>query len=134
MSVFLLDANALSDIVRNPTGPVSRKVVDKGTTAVCTSVVVAAEIFFGVERRASAVFAAKARRLFEKISVLPLEPPADEIYGRVRAALAKAGTPIGPNDLFIAAHALALDAVLVTDNVKEFSRVPGLKIENWLRA
>jgi tRNA(fMet)-specific endonuclease VapC len=55
------------------------------------------------------------------------------IFDRVRAFLKGKGKPIGANDLFIAAHALALDATLVSDNVREFSRVPGLKLENWLR-
>jgi tRNA(fMet)-specific endonuclease VapC len=53
-------------------------------------------------------------------------------YGKVRLALEQAGTPIGPNDLFIAAHALTLDMTLVTNNTREFQRVPGLKLENWL--
>ena len=54
-------------------------------------------------------------------------------YARVRHHLERLGTPIGPNDLLIAAHALALDAVLITDNENEFRRVPGLQVENWLR-
>ena len=53
-------------------------------------------------------------------------------YGRIRAVLEAAGTPIGPNDLLIAAHALSLGATLVTDNLREFARVPGLAVENWL--
>ena len=63
----------------------------------------------------------------------PLDAPADERYAVVRDHLARDGKPIGANDLLIAAHALALEATLVTDNTGEFSRVPGLKIENWLR-
>lgn len=65
--------------------------------------------------------------------ILPMEMPADEAYASVRLALEKIGKPIGTNDLLIAAHALALDATLVTDNESEFARIPGLKIENWLR-
>ena len=70
--------------------------------------------------------------------LLPLEVAAfdyaaAEAYGRIRAALESAGTPIGPLDTLIAGHAASLDAILVTDNVAEFSRVPGLRIENWLR-
>jgi tRNA(fMet)-specific endonuclease VapC len=62
-----------------------------------------------------------------------LDAPSDGHYASLRTALERAGTPIGANDMLIAAHALATDSILVTDNVKEFSRVPGLKIENWLR-
>ena len=67
-----------------------------------------------------------------ELPVLPFEPPADRVYGGIRAYLERVGMPIGPNDLFIAAHALALDLTLVTANKREFRRVPGLKVENWL--
>jgi tRNA(fMet)-specific endonuclease VapC len=64
--------------------------------------------------------------------VLALDVPADTEYGGIRAELESAGKPIGPNDLFIAAHAYALGATLVTANIGEFSRVRALKVENWL--
>jgi tRNA(fMet)-specific endonuclease VapC len=65
--------------------------------------------------------------------VAPLPAAAAEPYGRVRAALRARGTPIGQNDLWIAAQALAADLILVTNNEKEFRRVPGLKVQNWAR-
>jgi tRNA(fMet)-specific endonuclease VapC len=71
-------------------------------------------------------------RHFDYLKVLPLETPADLAYGAVRADLEQRGQLIGPNDLLIAAHALALGCVLVTDNEREFSRVNGLRTENWL--
>jgi tRNA(fMet)-specific endonuclease VapC len=66
--------------------------------------------------------------------VLPFDVPADAATGRIRTALESAGTPIEPNDLLIAAHALALGAALATANLGEFRRVPGLAVENWLAA
>ena len=66
------------------------------------------------------------------LKVLPFNEPADKAYGVIRAELESAGTPIGPNDLLIAAHAQANDAVLVTANLREFTRVHGLQVENWL--
>jgi len=66
------------------------------------------------------------------LDILPLKPPVDEHYGEIRAYLNRTGQPIGWNDLFIAAHARALELTLVTANVREFSRVPGLHVENWL--
>ena len=66
------------------------------------------------------------------MEILPIKPPTDARYAEIRLTLEKAGTPIGPNDLWIAAHALALDFTLVTDNITKFSRVPGLRVENWL--
>lgn len=67
------------------------------------------------------------------LDVLPIDAAADHCYAGIRLTLERAGTPIGANDLLIAAHALALDLTLVTDNIGEFRRVPGLRVENWLR-
>ena len=68
------------------------------------------------------------------LEIIPLAEPADRQYGKLRAELEKAGTPIGPNDLFVAAQALGFNLTLVTDNIREFQRVPRLKVENWLRS
>ncbi|MBU6298661.1 MAG: PIN domain-containing protein, partial [Alphaproteobacteria bacterium] len=64
---------------------------------------------------------------------VPFRAPADKIYAELRARLEKQGTPVGANDMLIAAHALALGATLVTDNEREFARIKSLKVENWLR-
>ena len=69
--------------------------------------------------------------LLAMIPVLPLDTPADAKYGGIRAELEAAGQTIGMNDLLIAAHACALNLTLVTDNLREFSRIRGLKVENW---
>ena len=70
--------------------------------------------------------------LLGEIDVLPFESPADADYGAIRALLEAAGTPIGGNDLLIAAHAQALGATIVTANAQEFGRVRDVKVENWL--
>ena len=67
-----------------------------------------------------------------QLDTLAYERPADRHYADIRNALERRGTPIGPVDLFIAAHARSLDLTLVTDNIREFSRVDGLKLENWM--
>lgn len=67
------------------------------------------------------------------VAILPFDEEAAEIYGDVRSELEKEGKPIGANDMLIAAHALSLDLILVTNNEKEFSRVRGLKSENWVK-
>jgi tRNA(fMet)-specific endonuclease VapC len=87
-----------------------------------------------VAKSSSSILAVRVDQLLGAIETLSLEPKADEHYGRIRTQLEKAGTVIGGNDLLIAAHALAIDAVLVTDNVREFKRVKGLRVENWLRS
>jgi tRNA(fMet)-specific endonuclease VapC len=71
--------------------------------------------------------------ILSAIEILPLEEPSDQRYGKLRADLEKRGLMIGPNDMLIAAHALMLDCVVVTANVRKFSRVPNLKVENWLQ-
>jgi tRNA(fMet)-specific endonuclease VapC len=133
---YLLDTNILSDLLKNPQGKVAARIsslpaVERDSLA--TSIVVAAELRYGAAKSGSAILAARVDQLLNALDILPLEPDADRHYGRIRSELEKAGTPIGANDLLIAAHALALDAILVTDNIREFKRVKGLHVENWLR-
>lgn len=85
-----------------------------------------------LEKKGSVVLTARVEALLNQIQVAALDHDADRYYGRIRAQLEREGKTIGANDLMIAAHALALDAVLVTGKVDEFKRVNGLKIENWL--
>ncbi len=83
-------------------------------------------------KKGSARLAERVDQTLEGLEVLPLDGGADRHYAEIRAHLSRKGQPIGSNDLLIAAHALALDLTLVTANVDEFSRVPGLFIENWV--
>ncbi|MBI1239947.1 MAG: PIN domain-containing protein [Alphaproteobacteria bacterium] len=129
---FLLDTNIVSDIVRNPQGRTSAKIAELGEDAVATSIIVAAELRYGAAKKGSQRLAAQLEAILAALEVIPLEAPADATYGATRVALEAAGTPIGANDLLIAAQTLALDMVLVTNNEREFGRVRGLKIENWL--
>lgn len=83
--------------------------------------------------KGSAKLAAQLEAVLGALAILPFEPPADVVYGRIRAQLERSGRPIGGNDLLIAAQAVSLALILVTDNEREFSRIRGLKHENWLR-
>ena len=130
---YLLDANVISEIVANPQGKVAERLAAVGEQNVITSIVVSAEIEFGVRKRGSSELAKQVANVMRRIYVAPLAPPADKDYAALRLDIEKRGRPIGPNDMLIAAHSLALGATLVTDNVREFSRVPKLRIENWLR-
>ena len=130
---WLLDTNILSDIVRHPAGRVAERIRQCGETNVRTSIVVAAELRFGAAKKGSERLTAQLEAILAIIEILPLTSPADKLYGDLRAKLETAGTPIGGNDMLIAANAMANDHVLVTDNEREFSRVEGLTIENWLR-
>ncbi len=129
---YLLDTNILSDLIRDPLGRVPRRIAAKGEKTVCTSIVVACELRFGAEKKQSASLQARVEELLSVIDVLALDVDTDFHYAEIRATLEATGTPIGPNDLLIAAHARALGLILVSANVREFSRVPGLSVENWL--
>lgn len=122
-----------SDLMYDPIGPVGQRMAVVGTGDIAVSLIVVAELRFGVAKSGSARLAAQLDRVLSGLAVKAWDTPADQVYGDIRADLHKRGQPIGGNDLLIAAHALALDCILVTDNEREFSRVPGLHIENWLR-
>ena len=128
---YLLDANVLSTLVRDPQGPIAQRIAAVGEDTVCTSVVVAAELRYGAHKSGSVRLAERIDLILSTLEILPLDVPADRHYGDIRQRLARLGTPIGPNDLLIAAQALALDLTVVTANEREFARVPGLRIENW---
>ncbi|MFZ0284266.1 MAG: type II toxin-antitoxin system VapC family toxin [Terriglobales bacterium] len=136
---YLLDTNIVSDLVRNPQGKVATHVRTVGEKHVCTSIIVAAELRYGADKKGSPRLSSQLEVVLGALEVLPFEAPADATYGLLRTRLEKRGTPISGtdllnNDLLIAAQALALGCVIVTDNEKEFSRVEGLRVQNWLRA
>lgn len=129
---YLLDTNILSDLVRHPRGAVAQHIARVGESAICTSIIVTSELRFGAAKRDSERLTAQLETVLAATDILPLEPPTDRRYAELRLQLERAGTPIGPNDLLIAAHALAAEATLVTANRDEFARIEGLTIENWL--
>lgn len=129
---YLLDTNVMSDLVKNPAGKVTDHIRRVGEDAVCTSIVVAGELRYGAAKKGSAKLTLRVEDLLADVAVLPLDAPTDVDYGDIRAALEAAGQPIGGNDLLIAAHARALGLTLVTANEREFRRVQGLVVENWL--
>jgi tRNA(fMet)-specific endonuclease VapC len=132
MARYLLDTDILSDLVRNPGGRVARRLAVVGETAVCTSIVVACELRCGAAKKGSPQLSERVEILLGSLDVLPLDREADRRYAEIRSHLDRQGKPIGPNDLLIAAHTLALGLTLITDNVEEFGRVPSLAAENWL--
>lgn len=131
---FLLDTNILSDLVRHPQGAVARHIHEYGEQAICTSIIVACELRFGAAKRQSSRLAAQVEAILAAMDVLPLDAPVDEHYARLRLHLEHMGTPIGPNDMLLAAQALAENATLVSANTSEFNRVPSLICVNWLQA
>lgn len=134
MPLYLLDTNILSDLVRNPQGRIAMCIAQVGEKSVCTSMIVASELRFGAAKRNATKLTAQMDAILAVLEVRPFDIPADREYAKLRLHLEQAGMPIGPNDMLIAAHALAVESILVTANTGEFSRVPGLAVENWLEA
>jgi tRNA(fMet)-specific endonuclease VapC len=130
---YLLDTNIISNLIRNPSGAIADRIAEVGESEICTSIIVAAELRYGAQKKGSGRLAARVEEIIGAMEVLSLELPVDIYYGRLRTELENQGNLIGPNDLLIAAQAMVHGFILVTDNVREFSKVDGLIIENWLR-
>jgi tRNA(fMet)-specific endonuclease VapC len=116
----------------NLRGNARRKLGEVGHEAACTSIIAAAELRFGAARKGSDRLSTRVEAILVQIPVIDFSPDADRHYAYLRTQLERKGTPISGNDMLIAAHALALDATLVTANTREFARIEGLKLENWL--
>jgi tRNA(fMet)-specific endonuclease VapC len=129
---YLLDSDILSFLIRG-NKEVEKKYIEIGSDNVAISVVSQAEILFGLEKNPlSAARQARVLAMIEEVTCLPISSEVAAAYSKVRAYLERNGIPIGPNDTWIAAHALSLGATLVTNNTREFKRVKGLKVENWI--
>lgn len=131
MTNYLLDTNVISALLRQPRGTIKDRIEDVGEDAVWTSIVVASELRFGARKEGSDKLIARVDAFLASIRVVPLDHPADEHYAALRRFLEHTGRVIGPNDMLIAAQALAEDAHLVTDNLGEFERIPDLKVTRW---
>lgn len=122
----------LSDLVRRPQGRVAQHIAAVGEAQVCTSIIVAAELRFGGAKSGPRHLRNQVDAILSAITVLPLGSPVETHYAAIRKTLEQGGILIGSNDLLIAAHARALECMLVTANEREFKRVPGLNVRDWL--
>jgi len=133
--LYMLDTNIISYMMREPSGAVAQRALamdsEDARQPMCTSVVVQCELLFGLMRRTNPTWTDRYHRVMASLDVKPLEESAATHYAALRSALQTRGTPLDSNDLLIAAHALSLDAILVSADAA-FARVPGLKLENWL--
>jgi len=130
---YLLDTNICIYIAKRHPPEVLWQFEHLQVGDVAMSLITYGELQFGAEKsRISDQVHEKLERLSELVPVLPLTGKAANHYGRIRAKLEQAGKPIGANDLWIAAHARSEDLILVSNNIREFKRVPGLKLENWV--
>lgn len=131
--MYMLDTNICIYVLKNHSSKLRHKF--KAVKNICISSVTYGELCFGIENGDSSRKEARWEQLdlfTQRLTIDPWDEDAARHYGFIRALLKKQGTPIGNNDLLIASHARSLDAVLVTNNTREFDRVPDLSIENWV--
>ncbi len=131
--IYMLDTNICSFIIREKPVFVKEKLktISKDNEVVLSSIV-ASELLYGAYKKGTQKLITTVKTFIDFFEVLPFDLRASEEYGKLRAYLEKKGKIIGAYDLQIAAHALSLNAVLVTNNTKEFSRIDALRVENWL--
>lgn len=129
---YLLDSDVFSLMVKGLDEGINRRMHKLAQGEAALSVVTTGEFFYGVSHApVSKLRDQRARRLLEFFGVLPITAEVAPVYGKIRADLRAKGTPIGPNDLWLAAQAKALGLIMVTRNSREFKRVTGLKVEDW---
>lgn len=130
---YLLDTNICIYIAKQRPPSVAARFAKLATGSVGMSLITYGELRYGAEKssqRASTL--ERLERLQSMIPVITPDAAVGERYGAIRAFLERAGTPIGNNDLWIAAHALSLGVTLISNNTREFERVPKLKLDNWV--
>ncbi|MET0593266.1 MAG: PIN domain-containing protein [Polyangiaceae bacterium] len=131
MPLYMLDTNTVSLALRGRAPRAVDSLRDTQRSDVAISIVTAMELRFGLAKNPTARARDVVERFLDTFTVLPIERAIERPYGEIRAALEKTGRPIGCLDTIIAAHALAVRAVLVTNNVREFRRVRALRCEDW---
>jgi tRNA(fMet)-specific endonuclease VapC len=130
VTLLMLDTDVSSYIIkRRPQSLLGR--FERHAEELCVSVITAAELRFGAAKVGRPALTDLVEAFLERLSILDWTDAVTHHYARLRAALEQAGTPIGNMDLLIAAHAMAEGSVILTNNTKHFSRVPGLKVEVW---
>lgn len=127
----MLDTDTVSFALRG-VGSVGATLLQRTPTELCISSVTLAELRFGADRRGSQKLHALIDSFTRTVRVVPFDGPAADHFGRIGTLLANHGVPIGQMDTMIAAHAISLELILVTNNTKHFGRVTGLSLENWV--
>ncbi len=129
---YSLDTNTCIRIINGRSMAARAKLLANPVSDIVVCSIVRAELFYGAAKSQTPEATRRKHDLFlHPYATLPFDDPAARIYGQIRAQLERAGTPIGPLDLQIAAIALAHGLILITHNTREFSRVPGLTLEDW---
>ena len=128
--IYMLDTDTVSLIVRNHT-PVIKNLIKHEDDEICISAITYAELSYGLEKKGSDKLFNEVRLIMKKLSIIEFDESQSELYGKIRVELEKSGTPIGNMDMLIAAAALSTGAILVSHNKKHFSKIKGIKVEDW---
>lgn len=132
MLQYMLDTNICIYVIKNYPAKL-REIFNRLAEQLSISTITLAELSYGAEKSERRLENLQATEQFTaRLDVLPFSPKAATHYGQIRAALERAGKPAGPHDMLIAAHARAEGLTVVTNNMREFKRVPGLQVENWV--
>ena len=131
MTRFMLDTDTVSFALRGH-GNVGAELARRAPSELCVSAITVAELRFGADRRRSKKIHAAIQAFVSAVQVMPFDVAAADRFGAVATALADSGVPIGQMDTLIASHALAVTAILVTNNQKHFAKVRGLHLDNWV--
>jgi tRNA(fMet)-specific endonuclease VapC len=131
MPRYLLDADTVSYALRGE-GRVAARILEHAPSDLCISAITLAELRFGAERKRSQKLRRAIRSFVKDVAVVEFDAASAERFAEVASDLAQSGRPIGVFDTLVAAQALALGLVVVTNNTRHFSQVAGLKVENWL--
>ena len=131
---YMLDTNICIYIIKHKPKSVVQRFLLYDPDEICISAITYAELMHGVEKSQAKEKNRLALVLFlSPIAILEFDSLAAEEYGGIRSELERKGTPIGPMDMLIAGHAMSKELILVTNNVKEFQRIQGLQLENWVQ-
>jgi tRNA(fMet)-specific endonuclease VapC len=128
--IYVLDTDTVSLMVRKNTS-VIENLIKHEDDKICISAISYAELCYGLEKKGSDRLFEEVNAIIGKFSIIDFNEAQSELYGKIRARLEKSGTPLGDMDMLIAAAALSADAALVSHNTSHFSRIKGLKIEDW---
>jgi tRNA(fMet)-specific endonuclease VapC len=132
MLQYMLDTNICIYVIKNRPAEL-REQFDRLAEQICISTITLAELNFGVEKSSRRIQNLQAVEQFvARLEALPFSAEAAAHYGQLRAELERAGEPAGPHDMLIGAHARSAGLIIVTNNLREFERIPGLRVENWV--
>jgi tRNA(fMet)-specific endonuclease VapC len=128
--IYMLDTDTVSLMVRKNHSVID-KLIKHEADEICISAITYAELCYGLEKKGSARLFNEIMSIMGKFTIVDFNNSQAEQYGKIRLGLEKSGTPLGDMDILIAASALAAGAILVSHNIKHFSKIKGLRVEDW---